>query len=283
MGADSRRPSGSDSGNPKRASLLGMQPRAGPRTRRGWPPSRPGSMPCVRWRRRCRARPASTPVGRMQTGVGKRAKSPPRAYSHAHDARPVAGPQARPHRQRRARVGAGVDRTDAVGELAARGRRGRGQRGRAAAHADLAPRRHGACRRRRRRDPPSACRGLCRRTRPPPHREAPRPRRSRPPSPPCSRRAAETARSRARRRSAARARGSAAPRSRPAPSGSRACAPADGYRARRRGSRPARDERAPRRRADPQPPATAGRIVTSAPSATAVSSPSWNRMSSPET
>ena len=32
-----------------------------------------------------------------------------------------------------------------------------------------------------------------------------------------------------------------------------------------------------------QPPATAGRIVTSSPSFTAVSRPSWKRMSSPET
>ena len=36
-------------------------------------------------------------------------------------------------------------------------------------------------------------------------------------------------------------------------------------------------------RGEPQPPATAGRIVTSSPSFTAVSRPSWKRMSSPET
>ena len=38
-----------------------------------------------------------------------------------------------------------------------------------------------------------------------------------------------------------------------------------------------------RHRADVQPPATAGRIVTSAPSLIAVSRPSWKRMSSPDT
>ena len=34
---------------------------------------------------------------------------------------------------------------------------------------------------------------------------------------------------------------------------------------------------------DPQPPATAGRIVTSSPSLIAVSRPCWKRMSSPDT
>ena len=72
-------------------------------------------------------------------------------------------------------------------------------------------------------------------------------------------------------------------RSRPAPSGSRGSAPAAGCRALRRGSRPSRRVQARPCRPAAQPPATAGRIVTSAPSAIVVSSPSWKRMSSPET